>query len=266
MIDDASSRVFARFFESDTSHANRTMLRDYIRRCGRPLSIYADKASHFMATRPTTVDEDLEGIGPQTQIGRALRELDIEYIPAHSPQSKGRVERCFGTMQDRLVKELRLAGISTIQAANDFLKKTFLPSHNRRFAVEPACPVDAHRPIGQHHLDAILSYQEERVVANDYTIRYENARYQIARECVTARLRGTKVVVERRLDGTIKVRHRGEYLECRRLPDPPESDRGKQRPGDATKRPHEPREGHKPAADHPWRQPFSTRRRRQLSA
>jgi transposase len=265
IIDDASSRVFARFFPSDTTPANMTMLRDYMNRWGRPRSIYADKASHFMATRSTTVDEQLEGIGPQTQIGRALRELDIEYIPAHSPQGKGRVERSFGTMQDRLIKELRLADISSIPSANEFLEKTFLPSHNRRFAVEPACPVDAHRPIGKHDLDAIFSHQDERSVTNDYTIQYDNVRYQIAREGVKARLRGTKVVVEERLDGTIKVRHRGEYLECRRLPDRPERDRGKQGRKDVKERSRQPREPYKPAADHPWQRPFSAKRRRQLS-
>lgn len=180
MIDDASSQVFIRFFQSDTTQSNMIMLRDYVRRHGRPLSIYADKASHFKVNRPASIEEQLQGIGPQTQIGRALAQLDIQYIPSHSPQSKGRVERGFGTMQDRLVKELRLADISTIAAANEFLQKTFVPWYNQRFTVEPACPIDAHRSIGGHDLDAILSHQEQRVVANDYTIQYHNTRYQIA--------------------------------------------------------------------------------------
>ena len=265
MIDDASSQVFIRFFPSDTTQSNMIMLRDYIRRHGRPLSIYADKASHFMTTRSATVDEELQGIGPQTQIGRALAQLDIEYIPSHSAQSKGRVERGFGTMQDRLVKELRLADISTIQGANEFLEKTFVPSYNQRFTVEPACSIDAHRSIGGHDLEAILSHQEQRVVANDYTIQYHNTRYQIAPESITARLRATKVVVERRLDGTIEVRHGGEYLQCRPLPERPKPKADEQEARRAKRRAQQPREGHKPAKDHPWRRSFAHKPRKQAA-
>jgi alkylated DNA nucleotide flippase Atl1 len=253
MIDDASSQVLMRFFPGDNTESNMTMLDRYIRRHGRPLSIYADKASHFTVNRPASIEEQLEGIGPQTQIGRALAQLDIEYIPAHSPQAKGRVERVFGTMQDRLVKELRLADISTIEAANEFLEQTFLPFYNEGFTAEPACPVDAHRSIGDHDLDAIFSHQEERVVANDYTIQYHHTRYQIARESIKARLRGNKVIVERRLDETIKVRYRGEYLQFRPLPEQPKPKRDEQEAGRSKRRSQQPREGHKPAEHHPWR-------------
>ncbi len=253
MVDDATSRTLARFFADDNTESNMRMLDRYIRRHGRPLSIYADKASHFTVNRPASIEEQLEGIGPQTQIGRAFAQLDIEYIAAHSPQAKGRVERVFGTMQDRLVKELRLADISTIEAANEFLEQTFLPFYNGSFTVKPACPVDAHRAIGDHDLDAIFSHQEMRTVANDYTIQYHNTRYQIARESIKSGLRTSKVIVERRLDGTIKVRYRDEYLQCRPLPEQPKPKRDEHEARLSKRRSQQPREGHKPAEDHPWR-------------
>lgn len=254
MIDDATSRLFMRFFPTDSTATNMTLLRDYIKRYGRPLSIYADKASHFKTTRSATVAEQLEGRQAETQIQRALRELDIEYIPAHSPQAKGRVERSFGTAQDRLVKELRLAGIGTIEAANECLEHSFMPMCNQRFTVEPACAVDAHRPYEGYDLDAILCRQERRVVANDYTIQYRNTRYQIAREYIAAGLRRAQVTVEQRLDGSIKVRYRNQYLKCHALPERPKA--AEQEPMQRHGRRSAPRQGHKPAADHPWRKPF----------
>ena len=109
------------------------------------MAIYADKASHFLTTRKASVEEQLKGTPALTQIQRALKELDIEYISAHSPQAKGRVERCFGTAQDRLVKEFRLNGINTTAQANQFLKKQFLPMWNLRFTVKPAKQANLHR-------------------------------------------------------------------------------------------------------------------------
>ena len=266
MVDDATSRALARFFPGDSTQSNMTLMDRYIRRHGRPLSIYADKASHFKVNRPASVEEQLEGIGPQTQIGRALVQLDIEHITAHSPQAKGRVERSFGTMQDRLVKELRLADISTIEAANEFLEQTFLPFYDGNFTVEPACLVDAHRGIGDHDLDAIFSHQEQRTVANDYTIQYHNTRYQIARESIKAGLRGNKVVVERRLDETIKVRYRGDYLQCRPLPERPKPKADETEARLSKRRSHQPREGHTPAEDHAWRGQHRTKRSRPASS
>jgi hypothetical protein len=131
--------------------------------------------------------------------------------------TKGRVERCFGTLQDRLVKGLRLAGACTLAQANAYLEQEFLPAWAGRFTVAPANPTDAHRPLrGEHDLAAILSHVEERVVANDYTIRYDKKIYQIARADIRGGLRGAKVRVEKRLDGTVAVRFRGRDLRvCR---------------------------------------------------
>jgi len=130
MIDDATSRLSARFFDTDSTRTNMIMIRDYIGKYGRPIAIYADKASHFKTTRQPSIEESLRDEQPATQIARALRELDIRYIPAGSAQAKGRVERAFGTMQDRLIKEMRLEGISTIAQANEFLNTKFIPFWN----------------------------------------------------------------------------------------------------------------------------------------
>jgi transposase-like protein len=179
LIDDATSRVFMRFYEAESTATNMAHLKAYIERCGRPRAFYGDKASHFRVNRSATVQEELEGLEAQTQIERALCELDISYITAHSPQAKGRVERSFGTAQDRLVKELRLAEISDIATANGFLEEYYMPMVNAKFAVPAACDLDAHRPAEGFDLDAIFSRQEPRTVARDYTVRFANRRFQI---------------------------------------------------------------------------------------
>jgi hypothetical protein len=139
--------------------------------------------------------------------------LGIEWIGAHSPQAKGRVERCFGTRQDRLVKGLRVAGASTLEQANDYLQGEFLPDWEKRFTVKARKATDAHRQLGREHkLEAILSQVESRVVANDYTLRFRGQSYQVARDSIRAGLRGATVRVEQRLDGTLAVRFRDRYL------------------------------------------------------
>ena len=156
---------------------------------------------------------------PPTQIGRALTELGIVWIPAYSPQARGRVERSFGTAQDRLVKGLRVAGAKTLEQANEYLEKQYLPWWNSRLRVEPAHPDDAHRPLGlEHDLAAILSHVETRQVTNDYTIRFEGMLYQIARKDVRSGLRGSKVRVEKRRDGSLAVRYRDRYLQISECP------------------------------------------------
>ena len=213
MIDDATNRLQARFVPHDSTEENLRMLRTYLERWGRPGAFYTDKASLFRVNRPANQEEQLGGQEPRTQIGRALAELGIEWIPAHSPQAKGRVERCFGTLQDRLVKGLRLAGADTLAQANAYLEREFLPAWEGRFTVAPANPTDAHRRLGRaHDLAAILSVVEARVVTNDYTLRYQGKSYQIARADLGGGLRGAKVRVEKRLDGTVAVRFRGRYL------------------------------------------------------
>jgi hypothetical protein len=224
MIDDASSRALARFVEHDTTEENLRLLWTYLQRGGRPVEFYTDKDSMFTANRPAPHAED-EAWGEElTQIGRALRELGIGWTPAHSPQAKGRVERFFGTAQDRLVKGMRKARVGTLAEANQYLEQEYLPVWNSRFTVEPANPTDAHRPLGRDHdLAAILSHVESRVVANDYTIRYDKKIYQIARAEIRPGLRGATVRVEERLDQGVWVRFRDRYLTvsiCQARPHP----------------------------------------------
>jgi hypothetical protein len=268
MIDDATSIQWKRFAPADTTEANLDVLGGWLRRYGRPLALYADRNSIFKVNRPPTAAEARAGREPETQFGRALRELGIGYRPAGSPQAKGRVERSFGTDQDRLVKELRLRGIATIEAANAYLEAEYLPMLNRRFTVPPASSVDAHRPIRGYDLRAILSVQTRRTVANDYTVRHAGRRYQIERRSVTGGLRGGKVVVEERLDGSRKLRFRGRYLRFHEVPAQaavpaaprPARGRGRKpkpgrRAGASASVPSASAPARRPAPDHPWRRP-----------
>ena len=247
-VDDATGREFMQFAPSESTEAVMRLLHAYITYHGRPLAIYADLSSIYRTTRNASIEEQLEGIEAETQVGRALRELGIEYIPAYSPQAKGRVERSFRTHQDRLIKEMRLEGICDIDAANRFLKERI---DNARFAVEPASSHDAHRSAEGFELDAILSHQETRTIMNDYTISYHNTRYQIARDSVVPGLRGGTVIVERRLDGSIHVRFGNRYLSVAELP--------AARPKVSERKTHKAsREGTNviPADDHPWRKDY----------
>ena len=205
MIDDATSKVVARFHPAETTEGYFDLLGRYLRKHGRMVAIYADRNSIFFAT-------DAHGEAVLTQFGRALQELGIELIPANSPQAKGRVERFNGTAQDRLVKELRLAGATTIEEADEVLDKTFLPWFNRRCTVKPASANNAHRPLHPSMKPAaILSVQERRKVANDYTIRFDNTIYQLLPPARPG-LRSGWVIVEQRLDGTRHIRFKGKYL------------------------------------------------------
>ena len=207
MIDDASSELFARFVAEDSTEEHMRVLRIYLERNGRPQAFYTDKAGLFRVNpRRKGYTEEMTAEG-ETQIGRALRELGIELIHAHSPQAKGRVERCFGTLQDRLVKGLRKAAANTREQANRYLEKVFLPAWKKRFRREPGNLVNAHRPLGDlQDLDSILSHVEKRRVTNDYTVSWDGKFYQIPREAVRPGLRSTWVRVEDRLDGTVWVR------------------------------------------------------------
>lgn len=158
LIDDATSRAWGRLVEHDSTEENLRTLGGWLERYGRPLALYTDKNSLFVTSRRPEREEQLRDTPARTQFGRALAELDIEWIAAHSPQAKGRIERLFGTLQDRLVKEMRLAEIDTLEAANRFLEITFWPSWEERFAVPPAQSSDAHRRLERaHRLEQILS-------------------------------------------------------------------------------------------------------------
>jgi DNA-binding Lrp family transcriptional regulator len=217
MIDDATSRLFARFVRHDSTEENMKLLWSYLEKFGRPVSFYTDKASLFQTAEKRKRDEP--GVEkdpvemPPTQIGRALRELGITWIAAHSPQAKGRVERNFETAQDRLVKGMRVAGVKTIEQANEYLTNDYLVWWERKRTVAAANPDDAHRALDKsHNLAASLSHVETRQVRPDYTLRWDGKLYQIERRAVTAGLRGADLRVEQRLDGSLAVRHGQRYL------------------------------------------------------
>jgi|SRR3984957_5613458 transposase len=217
MIDDATSRLFARFVRHDSTGENMKLLKSYVEKYGRPLAFYTDKASIFRTAEKRKrdepgVDKDPVEMAP-TQIGRALQELGIAWIAAHSPQAKGRVERNFGTAQDRLVKGMRVAGVKTLEEANRYLEETYLVWWVRELTAEPAHPDDAHRPLDKSHsLEASLSHVEIRQVRNDYTIPVDGELYQIERKAVVSGLRKANVRVEKRLDGSLAVRFGERYL------------------------------------------------------
>jgi hypothetical protein len=215
MIDDATSKAVARFAAAECTAGYLDLLGRYLRKHGRMGALYTDRHSIFWG----------EGHGDdprpaRTQVNRALGELGIQWIAAHSPQAKGRVERFNGTAQDRLVKELRLAGACDIEQSIAVLEKTFLPWFNRRCTVKPASRNDAHRSIQPAmNLAGILSVQETRTVANDYTIRLDNRVYQLPPPPLPGLRRG-KVIIERRLDGSMHVRFNKSYLRFRLVQDP----------------------------------------------
>src|SRR6202140_5515216 len=217
MIDDATSRLFARFARHDSTEENMKLLWGYVEKFGRPLAFYTDKASLFQTAEKHKRDEP--GVlkdaveMPPTQIGRAMQELGITWIAAHSPQAKGRVERTFGTAQDRLVKGMRVAGVNTIEQANQYLEQDYLVWWERELTVAAANPDDAHRRLDKsHNLAASLSHVETRQVRPDYTLRWEGKLYQIERQAAVSGLRGANVRVELRLDGSLAARHGERYL------------------------------------------------------
>jgi transposase-like protein len=220
MIDDATSRLLARFVRHDTTAENMRLLWSYLERFGRPLAFYTDKASLFQTAEKRKrnepgVEKDAVEM-PPTQIGRALRELGITWIPAHSAQAKGRVERNFRTAQDRLVKGMRVAGVKTIEEANQYLQEDYLVWWERELTVEPDNGDDAHRRLEKsHNLAASLSHVETRQVRPDYTLRWDGGLFQIERQAIVSGLRGADVRVEKRLDGSLAMRHGERYLKVK---------------------------------------------------
>ncbi len=246
--DDATSRLLmARFVARDNGAENRRAIIEYLGRHGRPVAVYTDHAGHFgqwLSKKEERTD---------TIIARALGELGVEVILAGSPQAKGRVERSFGTAQDRLVREMRVEGVATLEAANRFLADYWVPFWNERFSVEPADPRDAHRPLpAGADLEALFAETERRVVARDFTIRFRNRHWQIPEREAAGIAPGDEIVVERRLDGEVRFRFGERYLELEPVCRAPAAS-----PGDAPVKPAKPRPAPpKPAPDHPWRKHF----------
>jgi hypothetical protein len=247
MVDDATGRVWAQFFEAETTRASYDVLEGWIRKQGLPQSLYVDRDSIYRCEGFGSIAEQMAGQEPQTQFGRAMGQLGVELILAHSPQAKGRVERMNGVLQDRLVKALRLEGIKDLERANEYLARTYLPGHNRKFEVEPASPADAHQAAPKG-LKEILSWEEERVVQRDWTAACGGKWYQLDRQHEALSLAGKKVIVRTLRNGMVQWEHKGAKLKWRELPGRPQRAKAK-----AEVALPKPRRGPESAVNHPWR-------------
>jgi transposase len=206
MIDDAKKERLSQFFEQETMFGTMTVLKMWILKYGIPLSLYCDKKNAFVLTREPTNDEILHGIlHPKSHFGRACDKLGIEVIPADSAQGKGRVERNHGVDQDRLIKEMRLAGISTIPDANKFLLDYYLPKMNAKFGRPAKSNVDFHVPAGNADLDNILCREFERCISKDYIIRFEGRLFQVLAKNKPLPMTSEKVIVREWLDHSIHI-------------------------------------------------------------
>ena len=223
MIDDATGRVFSQFFENESWDSAATTLRRYTQTYGLPGALYADRHGIYRSDREPTPEEILADIEPTTQFGRAMKQLDVELILAHSLQAKGRGERVNRTLQDRLVKELTRLGISDLESANRHLVEHFLPRFNAQFGRPAAKRADVHRRVDDERMVRVLSIQEERVVMPDWTLRWQNGFMQLPRATAAIVQPGDRVVVSEQLDGRrrVWVRNGGGGRErLRRAPHP----------------------------------------------
>ena len=258
MVDDASNRVWAQFFEEETTRASYDMLAGWTRRQGLPQSLYVDRDSIYRCEGVGSIAEQLAGKEPQTQFGRAMKQLGVELILANSPQAKGRVERMNGVLQDRLVKALRLAGINDMKRANEFLAIDYLPGFNRKFQVEPASMADAHRAIPPK-LDEILSWEEQRVVQRDWTVACQGKWRQLDRQHEALSLAGKKIIVRTLRDGRVQLERGGVKLRWKELNHRPGRVKTQAVRVEKTTRPW------KPMTNHPWRGLRIGRRRARLA-
>ena len=218
MVDDATNQMSCRFFAEETTRASYDVLEGWIKKHGLPGSLYVDRDSIYRCEGVGRIAEQLAGKAPQTQFGRAMEALGIKLILAHSPQAKGRVERMNGTLQDRLVKELRLAGISDLESANRFLDGKYLRACNRKFARAAAQPLDAPRK-NPKRLEEVLSWETERVVQGDWTVTCEGKRYQLDPRHEALRFVRRKVMVRTLRKGRVELVYRGQALKWRALPE-----------------------------------------------
>src|SRR6266576_3233296 len=255
MVDDATSATQARLGKEETIWAAAGVLRAWIGKYGVPRALYTDWKNVYK--RKATPAEQLRGEVPATQFGRMCQRLEIRIIAASSPQAKGRVERIHGTHQDRLIKKLRRKGIASYEAANEYLKKEYLPAHNRRFAVPAAQPEDYHgRKPTARELREIFRLETERGISNDWVIRHEGGNLQLKPGSRHYGPTQSKALVCEWEDGTMEVYYRGERLAFTELPEPI---RKTARPTPPAARPMVVR---KAKQDHPWRQSYQNMRPR----
>ena len=247
-VDDASGKItHAKFDYNEGVIAVFKFWLEYFDKNELPLSIYLDKFSTYKINHKNAVDNS-EMI---TQFQRAMNQIDVKLITAHSPEAKGRVERFFGILQDRLVKELRLANVTTIEKANEFLKK-YIPKFDAQFSVIPDKKTNLHRSINQslkEKLPQIFSIQNNRIICNDYTVRFKNRYFQLELTQSSTAYKGDFVIIEEHLNEKIKINRKERYLNYSELPERPKKEINVNLPAITTKKPMH----WKPPADHPWR-------------
>lgn len=244
-IDDANNNVFARFYDTEGTLPFMDSFKRYIKRYGLPQSVYIDRHSAYKAKNKPTIEDELNNREPQSQVQRALKELEVELIYAYSAPAKGRIERLFRTFQDRLIKEMRLKGIKSVKEGNKFLA-CYLPIHNKRFKVEALEKGDLHRPLLKNiDPDKILCIKTERGLNNDSTVAHNKKLYHIL-----DKTHATKVMVEERTDGIMLITHNGNSLRYRQIT---------QRPAKIAQfKPFaiKSRKIWRPPVGHPWKQPM----------
>lgn len=250
-IDDATGKIIhAKFDYNESTKAVFKFWLEYFAQNGLPVSIYLDKFSTYKINHKNAVDnKDMI-----TQFERAMNQIGVVPITAHSPQAKGRVERVFETLQDRLVKEMRLKGISTIEEANEFLKE-YIPKFNAKFSVAPQKRNNLHRKLNkttENMLPQIFSVQKTRVVMNDYTIMFKTKYFQLEQEQPTTVYKKDLVIVEEHLNDMIKINLKGHYLNYKVLPERPKKQIDIKLPALTKKR----QSDWIPPLDHPWRKQF----------
>jgi transposase len=244
LVDDATGRAVCLFSREETTWAAADVLEAWVRTHGIPQALYCDWKSVYQR-RPTT-REALEGVEPETQFGRMCRRLGIRIIAASSPEAKGRVERHHGTHQDRLVKKMRLNGIADYATANRYLEQEYLPAHNARFACEPVAAADFHRRLAKRlDLKWVFCLEEERVVAKDRVIRFENRFLQLRPKRNQSLGAGARVTVQQARDGELRVMYEDREVAFERIARPWPKQRSTAAPRVQTARP--------PAAEHPWK-------------
>ena len=239
--DDATGKVFGRFYEYEGTIPAMDSFKRYIQKHGLPMSVYLDRHTTYKSTAKPSIEDELNNTMPLSEFERALKELGVEVIHANSPQAKGRVERLFGTLQDRLVKEMRLRGIRTIEEGNRFLKQ-YLPVYNKRFSVRPMESNNVHRCLPKGlNLDAILCIKTERTVRNDFTVAHNKKLYQ-----VEDRTNASKVTIQDQIDGSMRMIYRDQSLRFKEIIERPV--REEKAPVMMRRR-----KPVRPSPNHPWR-------------
>lgn len=239
-IDDATNKIFGRFYEYEGTMPAMDCFRRYSGLYGLPGSVYIDRHTTYKSNAKPTIEDDLLGRRPLSQFERAMEELGVEVIHANSPQAKGRVERLFRTLQDRLVKEMRLKGIKSIEEANLFLDG-YLKRHNERFSIEAAEKEDLHRPLAEgFDIDGVLCVKTRRALRNDFTVAHNKKLYQILEPANTK-----DVIVEERISGSMYITHNNKALGFKEIYSIPL----KEKP----QKPFEIRKKYIPPKNHPWR-------------